>query len=307
MLNQSNLRFAVSLFGTDYVIANESSGEVAFHCPYCPSKGKRNNDRKLYVNVNKLVYDCKRCGAKGYIGSKERMLTADTESLQDMLKGKDEGCPTLYRLPKDRLADFPESDGYKYMSDRGFTVQDMIKYSMRLPGIHESALIGRVVVPNQIFYGNYTDMFTARTFTGQPNRYYNPPNSQKSKLLFGMQNVPENPEYLILNEGPLNSIIAGDCSVASYGKALSNTQFRLIKDLHPKDIYISYDQDADEQSESLCRKFLAYTDITPHMVRLPDNRDAVDLGRERYLDIVLNTKKFGCYSTLLNLLEGWLG
>ena len=71
MLNHSNLRLVISVLGSDYAVANESSGEITYHCPYCPSYGKRNNDRKLYVNVNKLVYDCKRCGTKGSLRPKD--------------------------------------------------------------------------------------------------------------------------------------------------------------------------------------------------------------------------------------------
>lgn len=310
MLNQSNLRFIESVLGKDYTVANESSGEITYHCPFCPNYGKRNDDRKLYVNVNKLVYDCKRCGSRGSLRSKDTELyeeDSEFSEVVDKFLGKDneENSSSYYRIPAALLSDYPDSTAYKYMIGRGFTPKDIIKYSMRLPGLHDGNLIGRVVIPNRIIYRNYTDMFTARTFTDQPNRYYNPPNSQKSKILFNLHNIPSNPDYLILNEGPLNSIIAGDLSVASYGKVLSNAQFKLIKDLHPKEIYISYDTDAEEQSEALCKRFLEFTDIIPHKVILPDNQDAVDLGHERYLDIVLNTKKYTCFTSLLDLFEGW--
>lgn len=303
MLNQSNLSYITAKFGADYIIASESAGEIVYHCPFCPERGKKNSDRKLYVNVNKLAYDCKRCGTRGFLWSKEAEFFEDNTALKDLFS-KQEDLSLYYHLPADRLIDYPSSTAYSYMIGRGFTPDDMIKFSMRLPGTKDRNLLGRVVVPNRIVYKDYTDMFTARTFTGQPNRYYNPPNSRKSKILFNLHNIPPNPDYIILNEGPLNSIIAGDYSVASYGKILSNAQFRLIKELNPKEIYISYDTDAEEQSEVLCKKFLAYTDIVPHKVMLPDNKDAVDLGHERYLDIVLNTKKYNCFASLLDMF-GW--
>ena len=306
MINRTKLAYVTSKFGTDYTIANETAGEITYHCPYCPNYGKRNNDRKLYVNVNKLVYDCKRCGTHGSLHSSDAELFEDSTTLNDLFPKNDVDLTSFYQIPKNKLIDFPESTAYKYMAGRGFTPNDMIKYSMRLPSTKDDGkLMGRVVIPNKIVYNDDTDMFTARSFVGHSNRYYNPPNSQKSKILFNIQNIEPNPDYLILNEGPLNSIIAGDYSVASYGKILSNAQFKLIKDLHPKEIYISYDTDAEEQSEFLCKKFLEYTDIIPHKVMLPDNKDAVDLGHERYLDIVLNTKKYTCFTSLLDLFEGW--
>ena len=199
MINQSKLSYVISKFGTDYVIASEGAGEITYHCPFCPEQGKRNKDRKLYVNVNKLVYDCKRCGTQGSLRSKEAEFFDDETSLKDLFPTP-EDLSLYYHLPSDKLIDFPASNAYKYMVSRGFTPSDMIKYSMRLPGLKDGNLLGRVVIPNKILYKDYTDMFTARTFIDQPNRYYNPPNSQKSKILFNLHNIPANPDYIILNE-----------------------------------------------------------------------------------------------------------
>jgi len=303
MLNPYKLRYVIANFGRSYKLINEEIGEIAYQCPYCKELGKKFSDYKLYVNVNKLVYDCKRCGRQGYLAYKDiSLLEDDRPSLASLLSAPaEEG--SYIRIPKDLLIDYPDTKAFDYMLGRGFSKEDIRKYSFRLPGINESKLIGRVVIPNQIFYSNYTDMFTARSYTGSSLRYYNPPNSQKSKILFNAHNIPENPEYLILNEGPLNSIIAGDLSVASYGKVLSKEQFQIIKRINPYKIYISYDTDAKEQSEDLCKKFLEYSSIKPFLVILPDNKDAVDLGKEKYKEIVFSTQRYSLRSSFIDILS----
>ena len=177
------------------------------------------------------------------------------------------------------------------MKSRGFTDDDMYKYSMRLPGL-TGGFAGRVVIPNQVISHNWTDMYVARTYMNHPNRYKNPPNSRKSKILFNYHNIPDNPDVLILNEGPLNSIIAGDNSVASFGKALSHDQLDLIIKKNPKKLYVSYDTDAIHYALNTCEAVKAGSDIKVYFVELPDGKDAVDLGRSKYLDIVYNSKEF---------------
>ena len=301
MLNERNLQYVISQFGSDYVIANEQAGEIAYECPFCPEHGIHKSGRKLYVNVNKLKYNCFRCESRGSLAhnlSKE----FDRSDVYDTLlnyftedkKNEDEET-TYFNISPMRLIDYKDSTAYRYMRSRGFTDEDIDKYSMRIPQM-DSPLTGRVIVPNKIISKNWTDMYVARTFIGHSNRYKNPSNSRKSELLFNYHNIPDNPEYMILNEGPLNSIIAGDLSVASFGKTLSQYQRQMIFDKHPKKLYVSYDIDAIEKTIKLCDDLIGLSHIEIYLVELPEvdgkGLDAVDLGREKYLDIVFNSQRF---------------
>lgn len=316
MINERNLRYVISVFGNDYTIENAEKGEIAYNCPFCPELGHRNDDRKMYVNVNKLKYNCFRCESKGSLsrGLSSEFNTSDVlgalEGLLDNSSSTEEET-SYFKIPKDRLIDYKDSTGYQYMHSRGFTDEDIDKYSMRLPGVGD--LIGRVVVPNRIISNNWTDMFVARTYINQPNRYKNPTNSRKSQLLFNYHNIPDNPEYMILNEGPLNSIIAGDYSVASFGKSLSVDQMQLILDKHPTKLYVSYDTDARKKALETCDRFIERSDIEIYLVELPEKwdpikkemkgLDAVDLGRDKYLDIVFNSPRF-INSRIYKILKG---
>lgn len=307
-MNNHNLGYVISIFGTDYIEANKSTGEIAYNCPFCEELGhSKHNDYKLYVNVNSLVYYCFRCESKGHLRSE---LSDEFENvdvlgvLSDYFKKDDSNADeesSFFALPKSRVVDYKDSEGYKYLHSRGFTDDDMDKYSIRIPDLNHMYLSGRVIIPNKIISKNWTDFYVARSYLGHDNRYKNPNTSRKSELLFNYHNIPDNPEYLILNEGALNSIVAGDLSVASFGKSISHDQIMMILDKNPKKIYVSYDTDAIKQAKNVCTEFRALSSIPIYLVELPyiinndgemKGLDAVDLGRDRYLDIVFNSNEF---------------
>jgi len=306
MINERNLRFIINIFGDDYHVADRDKGEILYYCPFCKELGHHTKNRKLYVNTNKLRYICFRCGSHG---SLSREISSDFNSvdiksvlsklLDDNIKD-DEEETTYFPIPKDKLVDCKDSLGYEYMKSRGFTDELMDKYNFRLPGL-DSNLFGRIVVPNQVISKNWSDFYIARAYDGNKIRYKNPNNSRKSELLFNYQNIPNNPEIMILNEGMLNSIIAGDNSIASFGKQLSICQRDMIISKHPNHLYVSYDTDAISQSIKVCESIKALSDIHVHLVILPEELksdgskkglDAVDLGHDKYMDIVMNTPEF---------------
>lgn len=318
MINNRNLRYIIGVFGEDYSIENENKGEVSYHCPFCPSLGHRNDDKKLYVNVNKLVYQCFRCESKGSLNHEVSSDFNDVDIgkvFSDYLSDNVQEEETSYfNIPKTLLINEKDSTGYHYMRDRGFTDEDIELYSMRLSGVGN--LMGRVIIPNEIISKNWTDMYVARSYLDHPNRYKNPSNSRKSKILFNYHRIPDNPEYMILNEGPLNSIIAGKLSVASFGKVLSQDQLEMILSKNPTHLYVSYDTDARKYALQVCDSIKARSDIHVHLVELPEvwdenkqemkGLDAVDLGRDKYYDIVFNTPEF-VNSKIYNIFSSLLG
>lgn len=297
MMSEVRLRYVISKFGRDYVVANKQSSEITYHCPFCPSLGKRNDDRKLYVNVNKLLWHCKRCDSAGSLNQGSSDLYS-VDMYNDIVRWLDpSSCrededmeSDFYHIPEFKIVDYKDSIPYEYMKSRGFSDEDMEKYSIRISGVDE--FIGRVVIPNKIISNNWTDMYSARSYVGHSNKYKNPSNSKKSRILFNYDNIPDNPDYMILNEGMLDSIIAGDFSVASFGKNLSNEQKRLIIQKNPKKLYVSFDSDAKDNAINVCDSIMNSSSITTYLVELPDDQDAVDLGRDKYHEMVFNTKPF---------------
>ena len=94
----------------------------------------------------------------------------------------------------------------------------------------------------------------------------------------------------ITDEGAINSIIAGDDSVATFGKYVSDDQLNMILKKEPEKIYVSLDTDAREQAEKLCSRIVELTSSEVYLVELPEGKDASDLGRAQY-QYYLNTAK----------------
>jgi DNA-binding LacI/PurR family transcriptional regulator len=138
----------------------------------------------------------------------------------------------------------------------------------------------------------WTDMYNARTFINDPVRYKNPFSSKRNQIVFNLFRIKENCDRIILNEGAINSIIAGPDSVASFGKYISDEQLKMIIDKHPARIYVSLDTDAREKAEKLCNKLLSLSNSEIYLVELPDNKDASDLGREGYNYYIDTAKRY---------------
>lgn len=101
-----------------------------------------------------------------------------------------------------------------------------------------------------------------------------------------------NPDRLIINEGPINSIIAGRDSIATYGKFVSDIQLSMILKKKPKSVYVSLDTDARDKAEKLCSRIVSLSDAKVYLVELPEvwddekqkmkGLDASDLGKDKY-------------------------
>lgn len=286
-------RYIVSRLGDDFIRA--SSTELRYKCPYCPDLGKRNNDYKFYINTTSALYNCFRCGAHGRLVLDKLLLKGNvTDVYKDLTSllspdSKELFDPDYYMLPIKRP--YPGTLVWNYLNNRGIGVELIKKYDIRYYGESEitSHLRGRFVIPNRVISENWTDTYVARTYIDEIPRYKNPPRNKTHGIVFNLHNIPDNPEYIIINEGPLNSIVAGDLSVATYGKFVSNDQLSSILSKHPKNIYVSLDEDAKKYALDLCDKIVSYSDSNVYLVDLSDGKDAVDLGREEYLYRVKNS------------------
>ena len=76
-------------FGDDYV---QSGDEMLYHCPFCPELGKRNNDRKLYVNSKNGKYHCFRCDTVGNFNGKIETTMEYITTNSSSLKSNHKNC-----------------------------------------------------------------------------------------------------------------------------------------------------------------------------------------------------------------------
>lgn len=301
--------YVISLLGDDYIQAtkNQYRDEIRFRCPFCEEMGNRTDDYKLYINTidgkpKSGKYQCKRCGTTGVIRFDKFRREATSEGIQKLLESyvepdsiystDDEDDETeFYLIPSDKPR--PNTLAYDYILSRGITVEDMDYYNIRVPNLDSPYYLqSRFIVPNKLISNNWTDMYVARSYVGDKVRYKNPNSSAKSEIIFNYHNIEDGIENLIVNEGALNSIIAGRNSIALYGKVASIRQIEMILDKHPKNIYISLDADARKEALELCDKLVSLCDSNIYLVDLPLGLDASDLGKDKYLELVYNSNPY---------------
>lgn len=300
--------YIISQMGEDYIDAGHF--EMRYQCPFCMDQGLRYDDYKLYVNYVKGVYWCHRCESTGVIEFDELLTQGSNSDAANYLEAfmktlsseeSKEEESDYYMIPQ--KIPMPGTLAWDYLISRGISPVDMSFYSIRVPSLHdESKFYGRIIIPNRIISNIWTDLYVARTYIDDPIRYKNPSSSKAHDIVFNLHRIPDNPERIILNEGAINSIIAGTDSIATYGKHVSDTQLKAILAKHPQKIYVSLDTDAENIAEELCSRIKAISDTKTYLVELPSvwsekdkkqkGLDASDLGKERYLEYVNSAKEY---------------
>ena len=305
---QNRRNFIISLLGEDYIPAGLE--ELRYQCPFCRDQGLRYDDYKMYVNARKGLWWCHRCESKGKIEFDPLLTSGSNTEVYDQLdkwmnsvvqnqeiKKEDEEESDYFLIPSG--IPMPNTLAWDYLISRGINPSDMSFYSIRIPGLNDpKSMFSRIVIPNRVISNIWTDMYVARTYIDDKVRYKNPSSSKAHDLVFNLHRIPQNPDRIIINEGAINSIIAGRDSVATFGKHVSDSQLMSILAKNPKKIYVSLDVDAREIAEDLCNRLVSYGDAEVYLVELPtDDKhpkglDASDLGRQHYLEIVNSARRY---------------
>ena len=287
----NNLSKIIEKFGNDYSTTNGE--EIRFNCPFCERRrGKADKGKKLYVNTKSLWFYCFKCGAKGKVSKSEAAhgvyeQILNMKSSMEHLESEDD--ENMFYVPNLKIT--PDSVAYEYCIKRGID-EDKIKfYNIRL-GVDE--LFGRIVIPNEIYgSGNWTDMFSARSYIGQTPKYFNPSGAKKTNSVFNLHNIKEGCDDLIVVEGAITAICAGRDAVAVYGCHPSDQQLKSIIDKNPKRIYCVLDNDAaghdpNEQLSEIFRSQLRDSEV--YLVWMPEGIDAADMGENLFKKYVEKNK-----------------
>jgi len=296
----------IERFGTDYAKTNT---HIRYNCPFCANRrGKIDDDKKLYVDKKTGMFYCFKCHAKGKINNQIDVKSCSDiykkilDFANDMCYSKEEqneidsdideddedNCFYLpdVKIKKDTLA-------YKYCLERGIT-DDMINfYHIRL-GVGD--LFGRIVIPNVLYGNEWTDMYSARSYLKQEPKYLNPPDCDKSKIVFNIDNIMEGADDIYVVEGVLTAIAAGKEAVAVYGCHPSDIQINKILSKKCKNIYCVLDNDeagrpANEQLANNLKKLTENTNTQVYIVYMPEGIDAADIGENAFKEYVRNNFK----------------
>lgn len=247
-----------TLVESKLIPTGESGTNVIYHCPVCE---RGSGSGHLYVDFDKGVFHCFKCGFKGRsIPTLLSYLGYDRSSLKDIpvsiikglkdnaydeLLGLDRYLNPLDIVPSDYstdlriLTDYIEfhsrsltTQARDYLHARGIDDQKISHYSIR-EGVDQTGrsltkdivgkdYSGRILVPS--ISGDNMTFFVARDYLGRSNvpKYMNPPQT----LAYSSEDVWNlsnvSSKIVIVCEGVFTAISAGYSSVATYGKSLSS-------------------------------------------------------------------------------------
>ena len=299
----AKLDFVISTFGEDYIETNKN--EIRYDCPFCEEKrGKSDGDHKFYVNIDTLYYFCFKCETKGKLRISDKLSSllgkSNSEVYSEILsyvekegavveKEKEE---SFYKIPVQSA--LSRESAREYLLGRGLSEKDIRYYNIRLGGVSDKNFFGRVIVPNDIYKGIWTDMYVGRAYLKsipEEYKYINPNKSESNGSVFHLSKIPENPERIIITEGVFSAISAGKEGVAVYGKYVSNVQLKRILAKNPKRIYECLDPDAEEQGRKLCKRINRVYSGELYRIPMPEETDPNDMGYEKFQDFLENNSR----------------
>ena len=257
-------------------------------CPFClRNTGKADHDYHMDINPSRERWRCWRCPARGSIGD----LFENVRSAQNSVFNIPEQTKVLSTVePPGELVPLTSlhSDhlALRYIRGRKFKPEVWEKYYgaryctagkrfMRIPECPEGLFdtSNTIVFPmwmNGVLVGWQCrllynpdklteDECEAMAFpvdkeTGKhirPPKYFTgPPGLSKGQILFNYDMARQS-EVLVITEGVMKAMAAGPCSIATFGKGVSEVQRRMIEAGNWKLAVILQDKDAAREAASL--------------------------------------------------------
>ena len=217
--------------------------EVRALCNKCGSQ-------KKYINKDKMVYFCFKCGDRGRLAGgllPPPIRTAPARQI-DMFTFK--------------IKNAESRAVYEYMLGRGFP-SELIEKCVRW----SPDLSGRAILP--LWTGDKIPYWTARAINGAEPKYLS--SGQKSKFVYGIDRAKG---WAVLCEGPLDAL-ASPNGIAIMGKIPSAIQLSLIASRFST-VFLAIDGDAPKERLELKRQLQRY--LTVKEVYLEADEDPASLG-----------------------------
>jgi len=281
--------------------------ELAFYCPFC-----NHHKQKLQVNTETQKWHCWTCnsGGKKLTSLLKRLdVNRKTISIIRELYGdsnynpqnEDEGTKVYIQLPKEFISLNESPKGFNpeykhaihYLNERGITQKEIIKYNI---GYCKDGLYSRrVIIPSYNSDGQLNYFVSRSYYPEEKMKYKNPPISKNVICLESQINWNE---PIILCEGVFDAITIKRNAVPLLGKFPSRLLVEKIFMSGVTDIIISLDNDA--MNEALkAGEYFRKQGINVRMMYLKD-KDAADMGYEKFYEELKKTKEFSSEELLLN-------
>jgi DNA primase len=281
--------------------------ELAFYCPFC-----NHHKQKLQVNTDSQKWHCWTCNSGGKkLTSLLKKLDVDRKTISIIreIYGDSNYNPQLedadtkvfISLPKEfkSLNEVPNgfNPEYKhaihYLNERGITEKDIVKYNIGY--CTEGLYSRRIIIPSYNSDGSLNYFVSRSYYPEEKMKYKNPPIS-KNVICFDSQ-VNWN-EPIILCEGVFDAITIKRNAIPLLGKFPSRLLVEKIFMSGITDIIISLDNDAINEALKAAEYFRKQG-IHVKMMYLKD-KDAADMGYEKFYEELNKTKEFSSEELLLN-------
>jgi DNA primase len=289
--------------------------EHLFRCPYC-----KHHKHKFSVNIEKNVYKCWLCDARGrdlYRIVRRFGTFSDLESWKevsgDRLDLNEFDCMfeiPIQDSPREQIVAMPK--GFKtltstehaisakrplqYLRDRGIGKLDILKW--KIGYCTEGRYRNRIIVPSFNESGNL-NYFVARSYTDSHIRYMNPPASRN--IIFNELYVDFEKEVTIV-EGIFDAINSTN-AIPILGSSIREDSMlfrKIIK--HDTPVLLALDPDAERKSNAIKNLFLKYA-IEVRELRYTDKRDIGEMSKDEVKNLSINAPFVKSYDSLLSAIS----
>lgn len=283
------LRLINSRFGG---YRDAGGNEIRVNCPFCILRGKTQDvKQKLYINPVKDAMHCFRCDYKGKTSALFPQLASLGVEFEKI--GRREETTTLEALPTGTysLSELPTSHlCHEYLRDRGFGIRDFegtggVLYCEDYKK-GDYSFGPRLIFPVYQF-GAYRGFQGRTIWKNTDPKYVNASGMSKKTILYNFDNAFKQKNELVVVEGVFDVIPTGEeRTVASFGKAISDEQIRLICIGDFQRVVIFLDPDAKKEGRSSAQKLSKHLDT--FIIELRD-KDPGDMKREE-VDFLMRTE-----------------
>ncbi len=292
---------------------NVNRGEVNIPCPFC------GEDRyHLGINVEKDIFACWKCSAKGNIAkllskllgisyTEAKEIVNPQSDLKKVLEGREKkNIKIEEKVKKNKILKLPEHS-YPFRQDKSNIWQEaalifLKKYNLKWEHILDAKLsycIGgkyknTILIP--IYYKNQLVNFICRVWDkNSSKRYLNCPNGESlyntKTLLYNYDNIKIGQDKLLIVEGAFDCMKAGlDRTVALCGTEITQEQRNLIIGLKTKEVLILFDNDphltsTSKKAQDLADYLSAF--VETRVIRLPNGKDPGEMERGEIDNLII--------------------
>lgn len=272
------------------------------HCPNCAALGKRHDDYKLSISLEKNVYHCYRCGCSGKVTSLLKGYVNSGNLIRYRMNFKDqEFSDSGNVLISSELMDYNNIsnpidcymiNAVNYLKKRHISLDDVQKYNIRIgKGLYKN----RILIPTYDREGNIVYL-TARDYVNKDpeQKYYNPPGSHKALAVWNIQNITKD-DIVVITEGVFSGLAATRNlknkakAVSIFGKSVSEAQVRMISEVNPKEIVLCFDGDVSKKEiVSNFNKFRRIYHGDMSVLKLDGNDDPDSIEKTLFQEKFLN-------------------